>query len=219
MSFNDAPSSAGRVLGAASLALGVAVVGVRTARRVIRRGGDQPDSMSSRTAITVRRPPAEVYAYWRDFSNLPDFMYHLEAVRPIDDHRWHWVAKAPAGATIEWDAEIVEESQNEVIAWRSVAGATVPNTGSVRFTPAPAQQGTEILVEIEYSLPGGRVGAAVARLFGEEPEQQMRDDLRRFKQVLETGEVVISEGLPEGTRSARQLQLLQRPAQPQGEQS
>ena len=221
MSHHHASQPNGRGLGAASLALGLAVVGVRTAKRIIRRGGDHAGSVSSRTAITVNRPPEEVYAYWRDLSNLPRFMDHLQEVRPLDGGRSHWVAKAPAGTSVEWDAEIVEEAQNQVIAWRSVEGATVPNAGTVRFAPAPAQQGTEILVEIEYSLPAGRIGAAVARLFGEEPEQQMRDDLRRFKQVLETGEVVLSDALPEGTRSAQQLHLLQRPGQPtdEGQQS
>ena len=214
MFHNDQAQSPPRALGAAGLALGLAVVGVRTARRLMGRGGEQREPLTARTAITVNRPPAEVYAYWRDFQNLPRFMYHLEDVRPLDDRRSHWVAKAPGGTTVEWDAEITDEAENQLIAWRSVEGATVPNAGSVRFAPAPADQGTELLVEIEYSPPGGRAGAAVARLFGEEPEQQMRDDLRRFKQVLETGEVVLSDALPEGTRSARQLHLLQRPGQP-----
>ena len=99
-----------------------------------------------------------------------------------------------------------------MIAWRSVEGATVNNSGIVGFAEAPAGQGTEVIVDIEYSPPGGAVGAVVAKLFGEEPEQQVRDDLRRFKQVLETGEVVVSTGTPDGTRTQRQFK--QAPAQP-----
>jgi len=168
--------------------------------------------MQARTAITINRPPEAVYESFHDFANLPAFMWHLESVEPSGDGRWHWVAKAPAGTTVEWDAEIVEDTPAELIAWRSVEGADVANSGRVRFTPAHAGQGTEVRVELEYRPPGGVIGAAVAKLLGEEPNQQLRDDLRRFKQVVETGEVVVSDGSPEGARSPRLLR--QREAQP-----
>lgn len=168
--------------------------------------------MRGRTALTINRPPEAVYRHWRNFSNLPQFMYHLESVETTGEKQSHWKAKAPAGTTVEWDAEIVEDIPDRLIAWRSLDGATVPNSGSVRFTPAPKGQGTEVLVELEYSPPGGGLGVVVAKLFGEEPTQQMKDDLRRFKQVLETGEVLRSDGSPEGTRSGRQFH--QRDAQP-----
>ena len=136
-------------------------------------------------------------------------MYHLESVEQMEGGRSHWVAKAPAGTRVEWDAEITEERENELIAWQATEDADVPNSGSVRFVPAPAGRGTEVHVEIEYQPPGGAVGRAVAKLFGEEPSQQVKGDLERFKQVMETGEVVRSEGSPEGLG-----QKLQRPAQP-----
>ena len=169
--------------------------------------------MRTKNAITIRRSPAEVYEYWRNFANLPQFMYHLESVEVSGETRSHWVAKGPAGTSVEWDAEIVEDAPGQLIAWRSIEGAAVRNSGVVGFAAAPAGQGTEVIVDIEYSPPGGAVGAVVAKLFGEEPEQQVRDDLRRFKQVLETGEVVLSEGTPDGTRTQRQFK--QEPAQPQ----
>ena len=168
--------------------------------------------MRTKNAITIRRAPAEVYEYWRNFENLPQFMYHLESVA-VTGTRSHWVAKGPAGTSVEWDAEIVEDSPGQLIAWRSVEGSTVNNNGVVGFAEAPAGQGTEVIVDLEYAPPGGAVGAVVAKLFGEEPEQQVRDDLRRFKQVMETGAVVLSAGSPDGTRTQRQFK--QEPAQPQ----
>ncbi|MEV4813767.1 SRPBCC family protein [Micromonospora avicenniae] len=163
-------------------------------------------------AVTVNRTPAEAYRYWRDMENLPRFMSHVESIRAIDLRRSHWMARGPAGRHIEWDAEIVDDQPNRSIAWRSLPGTRVPNAGRVRFVPAPGERGTEVRVQLGYAPPAGALGRAVAKLFGEEPEQQVRDDLRRFKQVLETGDVVRSEGSPEGI-SARQ-QIMQRPAQP-----
>lgn len=149
--------------------------------------------MHVKQAITVNRSRDEVYEFWHDFENLPRFMNHLESVRSDGAGRSHWKAKGPAGKTVEWDAEIVEDRPNELIAWRSVKGADVDNSGSVRFKPAPGGRGTEVHVEIEYTPPGGVIGATVAKLFGEEPSQQVDGDLRRFKQVMETGEVVRSD--------------------------
>ena len=146
-----------------------------------------------RRSVTVDRGREEVYAFWRDFENLPRFMEHLESVRITDGDRSHWTARAPAGRTVEWDAELTEDVPGERIAWRSLPGADVPNRGVVRFVPAPADRGTEVHVELEYDPPAGRLGATVAKLFGEEPSIQVAADLRRFKQVLETGEVVRSD--------------------------
>ncbi|MEU7843848.1 SRPBCC family protein [Micromonospora sp. NPDC049114] len=163
-------------------------------------------------AVTVNRSPAEAYRFWRDVENLPKFMAHLESVRADDLRRSHWVARGPAGRHIEWDAEIIDDQPNRSLTWRSLPGARVANAGRVRFVPAPGDRGTEVRVQLRYAPPAGALGRAVAKLFGEEPEQQVRDDLRRFKQVLEAGEVVRSEGSPNGT-SVRQ-QAMQRPAQP-----
>lgn len=143
--------------------------------------------------ITVRRPRQEVYGFWHNFENLPRFMAHLESVQVLDNNRSRWKAKAPAGMTVEWEAELVEDRPNELIAWRSLPDAEVPNSGRVRFQDAPGNRGTEVHVELRYQPPGGKIGALIAKLFGEEPKQQVKGDLRRFKQVMETGEIVHSD--------------------------
>jgi uncharacterized membrane protein len=156
-----------------------------------------------RKSVTVNRPADEVYGFWRNFENLPRFMQHLESVQMTGDRRSHWQAKAPAGTTVEWDAETTEDRPNEVIAWRSVEGADVPNSGVVRFLRAAGGRGTEIHVDLRYEPPAGKLGALVAKLFGEEPSQQVEGDLRRFKQVLEVGEVLYSDAsLASGLRPA-----------------
>lgn len=202
-----------RVAVAAAAVVGVTALDVLAAARLSR--ADEPTergTLRARTVITVNTPPEEAYRRWRQLENLPSFMSHLQSVDVDGGGRSHWVATGPGGGTVEWDAEIVEDVPNERIAWRSTAGADVDNSGSIRFRPAPGGRGTEVTVELEYAPPGGAVGATVAKLFGEEPNQQLRDDLRRFKQVVETGEVVVSEGTPDGTRNRRQLK--QRDAQP-----
>ena len=144
-------------------------------------------------SITVNRPPQEVYRFWHEFPNLPRFMSHLESVEVTGDRRSHWRAKAPAGMTIEWDAEIVDDQPDRLIAWRSIEGSDVAHAGVVHFEPAPGGRGTEVRIEVDYDMPGGKLGQLAAKLFGEEPAQQVHDDLRAFKQVMETGEVVRSD--------------------------
>lgn len=153
-------------------------------------------------SITINASPAELYTFWRNFENLPQFMNHLESVTIRDDRRSRWVAKAPAGSTVEWDAEITEERENKYIAWRSLPNADVENIGSVRFEDAGNGRGTIVNVSIAYNPPAGMVGAIVAMLFGEEPNQQISEDLQRFKRLMETGEIATTEGQPSGTRSA-----------------
>jgi uncharacterized membrane protein len=164
-------------------------------------------------AITIMQPADTVYRYWRDFSHLPNFMAHVQSVVTTGDRRSHWVVSAPAGQSVEWDAEIVEDRPGERIAWRSLEGSDIRHEGSVRFERAPADRGTEVHVDLRYDAPAGQAGAAIAKLFGEEPGQQIGDDLRRFKQVMETGEVVRSDGSLEG---AGQGMLKQRPSQAPG---
>ncbi|GIH97431.1 SRPBCC family protein [Planobispora siamensis] len=176
------------------------------------RGICRGESMELTATTTIRKPVPEVYAFWRDLENLPTFMAHLEEVRSTGDRTSHWVAGAPFGKDVEWDAEIVDEVPGEKIVWRSIGDADVPNTGTVRFMPAPDGVSTEVQVVLVYDIPGGTVGKAVAKYFGEEPHQQLDDDLRRFKQVLETGEVVRSDGAPWGKRARKEFP--QRPAQP-----
>ena len=168
--------------------------------------------MELTATTTIRKPAPEVYAFWRDLENLPTFMAHLEEVRATGDRTSHWVAAAPFGTDVEWDAEIIDEAPGEKIAWRSTGNADVPNAGTVRFVAAPDGVSTEVHVVLVYDIPGGTVGKAVAKYFGEEPHQQLDDDLRRLKQVLETGEVVRSDGAPWGKRARKEFP--QRPAQP-----
>jgi len=149
--------------------------------------------------VTINKPVAELYRFWHDFENLPTFMRHLKSVKVMSDKRSHWVANAPLGASVEWDADIIEDRENEFISWASVEGADVDNSGFVRFKPAPADRGTEVKVVIEYNPPGGAIGAAIAKLFGEEPEQQIGDELSRFKMLMEAGEIATNEGQPRGS--------------------
>jgi uncharacterized membrane protein len=152
-------------------------------------------------SVTVNKSPEELYRFWRNFENLPRFMDHLESVRVEGEGRSHWVAKAPAGTTVEWDAEIYNEKENELIAWRSLEGADVDNAGSVRFEGDAEGSSTIVRVSLKYDPPGGVIGATFAKLFGEEPSQQIEEDLRRFKQVMEAGEPPTTEGQSSG-RSA-----------------
>jgi uncharacterized membrane protein len=140
-------------------------------------------------SIVIDRSAQELYAFWRDFENLPRFMEHLESVTVLTPQRSRWTARAPAGGHVSWEAEIHNEIPNQLIAWRSLPNSDVPNAGSVHFTPLFGASSTEVRVVLSYEPPAGRLGAAVARLFGEEPHQQVEEDLRRFKQVMESGEV------------------------------
>lgn len=157
--------------------------------------------------ITIGAPVEQVYAFFRDFENLPKFMAHLVSVSKIDDKRSFWRAKAPGGATVAWEATILEDRPCEFIAWRSREGADIDNSGTVRFVPAPGDRGTEIHVSLRYHAPGGKLGVALAKLFGEEPTMQIRGDLRRLKQVIETGEVVHSDAsIHRGMHAARPVE-------------
>jgi uncharacterized membrane protein len=149
-----------------------------------------------REAIRLEKPLAEVYAFWRRFENLPRFMTHLQAVTELSEGRSHWVAKGPAGVRVEWTAEIINEVDNQVIGWRSLPGSDVVTAGSVNFDAVRAGRSTQVSVHLQYAPVAGHVGAFVAGLFGREPSQTIREDLRRLKQLLEAGEVPRS-GSPE----------------------
>ncbi|WP_413200644.1 SRPBCC family protein [Nostoc piscinale] len=150
--------------------------------------------------VTINKPADELYRYWHNFEQLPTFMKHLQSVKVYDAKRSHWIAKAPLANNVEWDAEILEDRENEFISWASVEGADIDNSGFVRFKKAPENRGTEVKVVLEYNIPGGGLSAAIAKLFGEEPEQQIGDDLRRFKMLMEAGEIAKTEGQPTGKR-------------------
>jgi len=147
--------------------------------------------------VTINKPIEEIYRFWRNFENLPRFMDHLESVRVTDDTHSHWKAKGPAKKSVEWDAVIINDIANEVIAWKST-DAQVANAGSVRFRSAPGGHGTEVTVNLEYEPPAGKAGMLVAKIFGEEPTQQVQDALRHFKQVMEAGEIATTNGQPTG---------------------
>jgi uncharacterized membrane protein len=145
-------------------------------------------------AVTIQKPAQELFDFWRNFENLPQFMGHLEEVRVHDDKRSMWIATGPAGAHIEWEAEITDETPGELIAWKSLPDADVPNIGSVQFKDLGDDHGTEVKVTMEYSPLGGVLGAIFAQLWGEEPSQQVDEDLHRFKSLMETGEVATIDG-------------------------
>src|SRR4051794_39071492 len=158
-------------------------------------------AIEATATTTIGKSPQEVYGFWQRLENLPQFMAHLEEVRRTGDRTSHWKATAPFGRTVEWDAVTTEDVPGSKLSWKSAKGADVPNEGTVEFRRAPGDQGTEVHVRITYELPAGKLGETVARYFGEDPRQQLDDDLRRLKQVLETGEVIRSEGAPQGKRA------------------
>ena len=153
-------------------------------------------------SITVGRPRAEVYQFWHDFENFPRFMQHLKSVRATDEggKRSHWVAKAPLGTEVAWDSEITADEPNTMIAWRSLPNSQIENSGTVQFNDAPGHRGTEVRVTLEYTPPGGAAAALLARMLGEEPEKQIHDDLRRFKQILEVGTISTITGQSSGRK-------------------
>ncbi|MBD1844614.1 SRPBCC family protein [Cyanobacteria bacterium FACHB-63] len=154
-------------------------------------------AMKVEKTVTINKSAEELYSYWRNFGNLPTFMKHVKSITVSEGgKRSHWVANAPLGQEVEWDAELIKDEPNHLIAWASIEGADVDNSGFVRFTPAPGDRGTEVKVVMEYEIAGGRLTAALAKLFGEEPEQQIGDELRRFKQLMEAGEIATTEGQP-----------------------
>ncbi|HEU4649157.1 MAG TPA: SRPBCC family protein [Gemmatimonadales bacterium] len=194
--LNSPRNNRNRVAAATAAVAGVTLLDFFTGqqlRRTSRATGRRGRGIHVAESITIARSPEELYRFWRNFENLPRFMEHLEAVQTLDDHRSHWRVRAPAGTEVEWDAELIDDQPHRLIAWRSLDGADIPNAGVVRFVPAPGNQGTEVHVELSYDPPGGRVAALFAKLFGEEPQQQVASDLRRLKQVLEAGEIIKSD--------------------------
>lgn len=152
--------------------------------------------------VTVLRPAQELYSFWRSFENLPRFMRHLESVRDAGNGRSHWIARSPVGSRVEWDAEIVDEREGQFISWRSLPGSQVHNTGSVLFEPLPDDRGTVVRATFDLAPPGGAAGRLAAKALGPITRQQVHEDLRRFKSLMEAGEIPTTEGQPEGRRPA-----------------
>jgi uncharacterized membrane protein len=203
----------GRTRTAAATAAVAAITAVDVYAAASRsRRARRESAVSLTAAVTVTRPRQEVYGRWRQFDALPAFLAHLDDVTVTGRQTSHWRATAPFGRAVEWDAQIIDDVPGERIAWRSLDGSKVRTEGDVQFKPAPDERDTEVHVALRYAVPGGKRGQVLARYFGEDPRQQLDDDLRRFKQVLETGEVVRSEGAPGGKRARHEFP--QRPARP-----
>jgi uncharacterized membrane protein len=170
-------------------------------------------------AVTINRPASELFAFWRDLKNLPRIMQHLKSVEVRDDGRSHWVAEGPLGRTAEWDAEVLNERANELIAWESLPGSAIDTAGSVRFKELPGKRGTTVTVSLKYNPPAGKVGAWAAWLLGDDPQAMIAEDLRRFKQVMEAGETATVDGQPSGREEAGRGGQRSQPSQAQAHQS
>jgi uncharacterized membrane protein len=177
----------------------VAEKGTPTLRSIV-----YPRGIDVTESVTINRTPEELYRFWRDLENLPSVMSQLESVTVYDTVHSHWVARAVGGMRVEWDAEIINEVENELIGWRSVQGADINNAGSVHFEPAPGGRGTIVRVHLRYDPPGGNMGAVFAKLSGNDPATTLERDLRQFKQLMETdhvGENMTSVGMGDGTET------------------
>jgi uncharacterized membrane protein len=198
-----------RVAATATAVAGLTALDLAHALRQRREADARDGSFELRQAIAVNRPPDELYAAWRDFERLPEFMRYLESVRVIDapdlppgSERTHWIARGPAGTRIEWDAELTEDRPAERICWRTVGDSEIHHSGSISFVRGPRGRGTLVRLEMDYEPPGGSLGTGVARLLGRDPEWEAKDSLWRFKQWMETGEVLTTEGQSAGRSSS-----------------
>lgn len=183
-----------RMLVAGAAVLGLTAFDVICARRLSREHPAPRMTAPAKASTTINRPIEQVFAFWRRLDTLPEFMRYLESVERLPDGRSRWRARGPGGVKVTWDAETVEERDNELISWRSLPGGDMESHGTVRFAPAPGARGTEVRVEMAYRPPAGTIGRTVAWLLGRDPAQQITEDLRRLKQLLETGEIALSEG-------------------------
>jgi uncharacterized membrane protein len=184
------------------LAGGIVLVGAglayAAARALNKSEGNVVRDVHIETSIAIAKSPEELYSFWRDFKNLPLFMRNLESVTESSQTQSHWVAKGPAGTRVEWDAEIFNDKEDELISWRSLEDADFVNAGSVRFQAGPEGHGTFVRVTMNYNPPAGKVGASLVQLFGGEPAQLIKEDLRRLKQIMEAGEIATIDGQTSG---------------------
>ena len=190
-----------RIAAATAGVLGVTALDVYSGKRLGATESSEALAIAVTQTVTINSTPDEPYHFWKNLENLPLFMEHLESVSEVNDRVSHWVAKAPAGTSVEWDAEIVDDQPDRSIGWRTLPDSQVTHEGMVSFEPASGGRGTIVRVEMLYVPPAGKVGVWIARMFGEEPALQVADDLRRLKQLLETGEVATTLGQPSGKRS------------------
>ena len=188
----------------------IAGVGVAYAARSIIKSSEVAKDVHVETSISINRSPAELYAFWRAFTNLPQFMKNLKSVFDRGYGRSHWVAKGINGGQVEWDAEIYNERENELIAWRSLENADIVNAGSVRFEPGTKGHGTYVRVTVNYNPPAGKLGRTILQILGAEPKQMIKEDLKRFKQLMETGELATTTGQPSGRTAQKDFQVTRR---------
>jgi uncharacterized membrane protein len=195
----------GRIAVATAAVAGVTALDVKASQalsRVADRIEDDYETIHITKTVAINRSPEAVYSFWRNFSNLPRVMRHLESVEQTGDNRSRWVAKGPAGKRVEWEAETTKDRPNECIAWRSIPGSGIENSGSVKFESAAGKRGTLVHVELSYRPPVGALGASVAKLLATDPQIQLTDDLHRLKQILEAGEIITTEGQPAGRKNS-----------------
>ncbi|MDQ3002012.1 MAG: SRPBCC family protein [Fibrobacterota bacterium] len=178
----------GRSLIYRGLGINTAVDAGNTLKKTLLQGNFKVEK-----SIVIDRAPEEVYRFWRNIENLPRIMKHLKSVRSIDDRRSHWVAKAPAGIEIEWDAEITDELDNRRISWRSLEGSEIKNNGVVLFEPLSDGRATELRVYLEYNLPAGKLAKTFSKVIGKNPDKIVDEDLNRFKSLMETGEAAYGQ--------------------------
>lgn len=177
-------------------ALGVSTAGGTGPNTAVRAGA----GVKLEDAVTIQTTPDEAYRYWRNFTRLPLFMEHLRNVEVLDETRSRWTANAPLGMSVQWEAEIISDDPGRLIAWKSLPGSDVDTAGSVHFDKAPGGRGVVVRVSLKFDPPAGKLGSFVARLFGENPQQQVKGDLARFKALLEAGEIPNTTGQPSGRR-------------------
>jgi uncharacterized membrane protein len=201
----------GRAMGAIAAVAAIAALDVaaslrETSRqhepsRATARGSSRASEHLVEHTVSVNKSAQECYAFWRDVSNLQKFSRMLGSVTKIDDRRSHWVLRGPGGASVGWNSEITVDQPGERLAWHSVQGSEVQHAGVVRFERAPGGRGTFVSVMMHYQPPGGRIATGLAKVLGKDPNHQMREDLRRFKSAIETGEVPSTRGQSSGRRS------------------
>jgi uncharacterized membrane protein len=202
VAFTSARADRRKLAGAVTAIAGATALDLLCAQQLTRGAETRNGALPVTVSLIIDRSPEDLYGYWHVFSNFPSFMKHVISVEQKGERCSHWVVTGPAGSTVEWDAEITEDVPNKMIAWRAVEGSDVDHNGQVRFEPAPGRRGTMVTVDMQYRPPAGTLGSAVAAWFGENPERSVTMDLRRFKQVMEAGEVITTEGQPAGRPSS-----------------
>lgn len=193
---------------ASAVVAGIAVLDLLAAwdRQSLSQAGSHtdeafPGTLHVRQSLNIHRSPDDCYRFWRDVENFPNFMQHVDEVRMIDATRSHWKVRAPLGRQVEWTAELTSDVPSQQLGWRTLDDADIAHAGVVHFAPATGGRGTRVQVDLNYAAPLGKTGARIAQLLGEEPSLQVAQDLRRFKQLIETGEIPTTVGQSAGRRS------------------